>query len=252
MRAKEFLTDAVSNRRVIQYIKQHHPTGEWSASANNMVLQYPKYELAWVSVDQLKIDSDEPVDDPYGRVIDVDQSYASRLSSQDIEDNPIVIDTQGHILDGNHRAWQAKQLGMDMIPAYQPVKELAESAERGVIYTKPDFAREWGEAARYPEFQQLGREAWINIAAQGRVVDWSSLDSVGNVELDLASLDQSKVRSVAVDVKRNQVELPIVGQWVDGTLDLIAGNTRIATLLAQGHNPKVWLVDVPGDLNEST
>ena len=124
---------------------------------------------------------------------------------------------------------------------------ILESSDRGVIYTKPNFAREWLEAARYPEFKQLGRAVWMDCAAQGRVVDWTSLDNVGNVELDLANLDQDKVRGVAVDVKRNQVELPIVGQWADGTLDLIAGNTRIATLLAQGHNPQVWLVDVPVD-----
>ena len=127
MRAKEFITEAVSNKRVIQHIKQHHPNGEWTAVANNMVMKYPKYELAWVLVDQLKIDGDEPVDDPYGRVIDVDQYYASKLTTHDIEDNPIVIDDNGHILDGNHRAWQALQLGMDMVPAYRPVAELTES-----------------------------------------------------------------------------------------------------------------------------
>lgn len=129
MRAREFLIEAISNKRVIQYIKQHHPKGEWTAVANDMVMKYPKYKLSWVSVDQLKIDGDEPVDDPYGRVIDVDQYYASKLTTQDIEDNPIVIDAQGHILDGNHRAWQARELGMNTIPAYVPVKELTESLD---------------------------------------------------------------------------------------------------------------------------
>jgi hypothetical protein len=124
---------------------------------------------------------------------------------------------------------------------------ISEASDRGVIYTKPNFKREWEEAARYPEFKQLGLAAWIDIAAQGRVVDWSSLDNVGNVELDLDNLDQDKVQRVAVDVKRNHVELPIVGLWADGTVDLIAGNTRVATLIAQGHTPKVWVVDVPSD-----
>ena len=132
MRARDFITEAVSNKRVIQYIKQHHPRGEWTAVANNMVMKYPKYELAWVPVSQLKIDGDEPVDDPYGRVIDVDQYYASKLTTQDIEDNPIVIDNNGHILDGNHRAWQARELGIDTIPAYVPVKELTESLDSEV------------------------------------------------------------------------------------------------------------------------
>lgn len=129
MRARDFITESISNKRVIQYIKQHHPRGEWTAVANDMVMKYPKYKLSWVPVSQLKIDGDEPVDDPYGRVIDVDQYYASKLTTQDIEDNPIVVDPQGHILDGNHRAWQARELGMDAIPAYVPVKELTESEE---------------------------------------------------------------------------------------------------------------------------
>jgi hypothetical protein len=132
MRARDFIFEAVSNKRVIQYIKQHHPRGEWTAVANDMVMKYPKYELSWVPVSQLKIDGDEPVNDPYGRVIDVDQYYASKLTTQDIEDNPIVIDLQGHILDGNHRAWQARELGITHVPAYVAVKELTESLDPGV------------------------------------------------------------------------------------------------------------------------
>jgi hypothetical protein len=123
---------------------------------------------------------------------------------------------------------------------------------RGVIYTRPNLEREWEEANRYPEFQKLGKDAWIDIAKQGRAVNWSSLDSVGNVESDLSLLDPDKVRRATVDVQRNKVELPIVGRWPDGWLDLIGGNTRIAALLDQEHDPKVWLVNIPevDDLEE--
>jgi predicted chitinase/pyrimidine deaminase RibD-like protein len=139
-----------------------------------------------------------------------------------------------------------------LIPRQGVEEGWKDSAARGVIYTRPNLEREWEEANRYPEFQKLGKDAWIDIAKQGRAVNWSSLDSVGNVESDLSLLDSDKVRRATVDVQRNKVELPIVGRWPDGWLDLIGGNTRIATLLDQGHDPKVWLVDIPevDDLEE--
>jgi hypothetical protein len=77
-------------------------------------------------VSSLQIDAD---DDPYGRVVHVDVDYADDITANDIRNQPIVIDLQGHILDGNHRAWQARELGMAAIPAYVPVKELTESLD---------------------------------------------------------------------------------------------------------------------------
>jgi hypothetical protein len=129
---------------------------------------------------------------------------------------------------------------------------VGEDAMRGVIYTKPDLENEWLEANRYPEFQKLGKDQWIKISRQGSVAKWSSLKDVGNVDNDLSNLEPEKRKRAAVLVNRGKVELPIVGRWPDGYLDLIAGNTRIATLLDQGHDPKVWVVDVPDvDIKEN-
>lgn len=114
-----------------------------------------------------------------------------------------------------------------------------------VTYTKPNFDREWEEAERYPEFQKAGKDTWINIAKQGSVAKWSELRDVGNVDTDLSGLERDKIKRAGTMVGAGKVELPIVGRWPDGYLDLIAGNTRIATLLSQGHDPKVWVVDVP-------
>jgi len=189
-------------------------------------------------------------------ILNYDTPNPTRTNKADLS-FPLIVSKSVNgklaVIDGLHRLNLAVRNDVKTLPVkYIPLAELKsarlnEEVNRGVIYTKPDFKREWEEAARYPEFQQLGLAAWIDIAAQGRVVDWSSLDRVGNVELDLDNLDQDKVQRVAVDVKRNHVELPIVGLWADGTADLIAGNTRVATLIAQGHTPKVWAVDVPSD-----
>jgi hypothetical protein len=129
---------------------------------------------------------------------------------------------------------------------------VTEDVMRGVIYTKPNLEHEWPEANRYPEFHKLGKDQWIKIARQGSMAKWSSLKDVGNFDSDLSNLEPEKRKRAAVLVNRGKVELPIVGRWSNGELDLIAGNTRTATLLDQGHDPKVWVVDVPDvDIKEN-
>jgi hypothetical protein len=114
-----------------------------------------------------------------------------------------------------------------------------------IVYTPPNATREWQEARRYPEFRRAGREAWLQTVTQGRAVRWSELDSVGNVESDLSVLDTDKVIRARDQVSAGRVEMPLVGMWPDQSLDLIGGNTRLATLLATGHDPHVWLVTAP-------
>jgi hypothetical protein len=183
-----------------------------------MVMQNPKYELAWVSVDRLKIDGDEPIDDPYSRVIDVDQSYASRLSTQDIEDNPIVIDRQGHILDGNHRAWQAKQLGMDMIPAYQPVKELTEAVDAGFI---TNYIKKHHDQNLHPDYQ-----AYLNGFTSFELKNVP----VASIKSELPKLDRAKVEQYkTMDFSKAP---PIV---LDGTTGfIIDGYHRVNVAKALG------------------
>lgn len=120
--------------------------------------------------------------------------------------------------------------------------------QRGIRYSgSPNLAAEWDEAERYPEFQKWGHEAWFEVGNRGRVVRWSQLGEVGNHEPNLDLLDPEKVRRVQTEVLRDEIDYPIVGRWPDGYLDLIAGNTRVAVLLSQGYDPKVWLIDIPED-----
>lgn len=122
---------------------------------------------------------------------------------------------------------------------------LYEDHARAIKYTEPNLDTEWEEANRYREFKILGKDAWLKQARKGKVESWSSLGHVGNVCADLSALEPEKVERVQATIKRDEVELPIVGRWPDGTLDLMAGNTRIAVLLDIGVDPKVWVVDVP-------
>lgn len=126
MRAKEFIVENVSAEKVVAYVNTIHPTSQKTSNLDQIILANKEYVLKTVPVSSLQIDADE---DPHGRVVHVDVDYADDITPEDIKRKPIVIDTQGHILDGNHRAWQARELGITHIPAYVPVAELTESLD---------------------------------------------------------------------------------------------------------------------------
>ena len=119
-------------------------------------------------------------------------------------------------------------------------------------YRIPNFRYEWLEAVRYPEFQELGKEGWMEIAKKGRVMNYSNImDNLGNVDLDFDSLDRDKKNRFIESYKKGVVELPIVADF-GFEYDLLGGNTRLAGLLKIGHDPKVWVVQVPNNnMNES-
>jgi hypothetical protein len=129
MRAKEFILESVSAGKVLDYVNSIHPASQKDSNLDRIILANTEYVLKTVPLSSLQIDTDT---DPYGRVVHVDVDYADDIPLDDIKRKPIVIDLQGHILDGNHRAWQARELGLDAIPAYVPVKELTESLDPDV------------------------------------------------------------------------------------------------------------------------
>ena len=122
MRAKEF-NNIKSAKQILAYIKSMHPANDWLPAADKMVMGYPKYELKTVPTSKLVIhDENYSGDDPYNRAIMPDIDYANEIDPQDIKNRPIVVDPNGHILDGNHRALKAKKSKMTAIPAWVATK----------------------------------------------------------------------------------------------------------------------------------
>jgi hypothetical protein len=103
------------------------------------VQAHPKWELRPVPLRNLNIpDQDyqdpeqEPKSDPYNRVMAIDPDHANEYSTQVVDRLPIVVDDQGYIIDGNHRAWAAAELlNRDSIQAWVPVtQDMAEGYRR--------------------------------------------------------------------------------------------------------------------------
>ena len=114
-----------------------------------------------------------------------------------------------------------------------------------IKYLTPDFNREWMEAIRYPEFVEMGKEKWIELAKRGKVVNYSDIKGVlGNVDLDFHTIEPEKQKRVAGLLSKGVLEYPMVVKFSDTDYDLIAGNTRLAGLVKMGYNPKLWVVEL--------
>ena len=119
-----------------------------------------------------------------------------------------------------------------------------------IKYTTPNFELEWEEAVRYPEFKEMGKENWIKIAKQGKLVNYSSIkDILGNVDLNFDSLEEPKKQRFQSAFKKGTIETPIAVKFSDNDYDLVAGNTRLSGLVKNGEDPKIWIVNI-GSINE--
>jgi hypothetical protein len=147
MRAREFVVEdqTASNQQVWRYIQTVHPPEESTPFLKNLVLKWPLYELRDVPLSQLEIppayypddEEEEKRVDPYGRTLWIDYDYAGEVSTHNIDRMPIVVDPQGHIIDGNHRAWAARELmDRNTIKAWVAVPEVTENFADGKIKGK--------------------------------------------------------------------------------------------------------------------
>ena len=115
MRAQEFITESTniaSAEQVWDYIGGIHPADQQGGGfLKSLVMLNPQYELKRVPLTSLHIPNDEDDgNDPYGRAMYVDVDHAKEYSQYQIDKKPLVVDSQGHILDGAHRAWAASEL----------------------------------------------------------------------------------------------------------------------------------------------
>ena len=111
-----------------------------------------------------------------------------------------------------------------------------------IKYTKPNFANEWEEALRYPEFEDMGKEEWLKIASQGKPESFSKIKNIlGNVDLDFESLEEPKKERFKQAFEKGVIEMSIAVKFGDKDYDLVAGNTRLSGLVKNEIDPKYGL-----------
>ena len=134
-------------QQVLDYIHgtHHEPLTKQLQQA---VLSYPRWELRAVPLNSLHIpdqeyddEEQEPEADPYNRVQAIDPDHAGEYSANFVDRRPIVVDADGWIIDGNHRAWAAAELlNRSTIQAWVPASQLNELGNAPTEY-KPNRKR---------------------------------------------------------------------------------------------------------------
>ena len=141
MKAREFVVESAktaSAEQVWNYVDGIHPDDQkGDGFLKSLIVRNPQYELKRVPLSSIHIPDQEyddeeqdPEEDPYNRVQTVDPEHAGEYSANFVDRRPIVVDSQGWIIDGNHRAWAAANLlNKSDIMAWVPVKELNEISD---------------------------------------------------------------------------------------------------------------------------
>ena len=119
------------------------------------------------------------------------------------------------------------------------------SVNEGVNYSGPNLEGEWEEAQRYPQFKNKTEKDWMKIGSGGRVAKFSELGHVSNHDPDVKNLEPEKVKRVKSEIKKGEINYPIIARQSDGSHELVGGNTRVAVLRSMGHDPNVWVFDMP-------
>lgn len=119
-------------------------------------------------------------------------------------------------------------------------------------FVEPQFDVEWDEAARYPEFVKIGKDAWIELAKTGQAVEITDASDIENTDAadpdSFKSLDPNKQKRALAQLKKDEVEMPIVAVYSDGYKELIAGNTRLTAMMAKDGRATVWQFEVPDEV----
>jgi hypothetical protein len=167
MRAREFVREDADGQQVLDYIHgtHHEPLTKQLQQA---VLSQPRWELRSVPVSSLHIpdqeyddEEQEPETDPYNRVQAIDPDHASEYSANFVDRRPIVVDREGWIIDGNHRAWAAAELlNRSTIRAWVPVKQSVKEA-----FDQPyDIRWSKGDHGDYDAYADLDDGTGLEIA----------------------------------------------------------------------------------------
>jgi hypothetical protein len=181
MRAQEFLCEnkQATAKQVLAYINQTHHE-PMTVKLTTAVQAHPRWELRQVPLRNLNIpDQDyedpeqEPESDPYNRVMAVDPDHANEYSTQIIDQLPIVVDDQGYIIDGNHRAWAAAELlNRDRIQAWVPVKQdMAENFADGKKPGRKGLSKRVG-IPKKASLSQLQKIASSSTGERRRMAQW--------------------------------------------------------------------------------
>jgi hypothetical protein len=142
-------SDTIDADQVLHYVKKTHAPEPFNIEYS--ITDHPAWELKNIPLSELNLDPDGEVQDPYNRTNWVDYDVVRDLMPkivQVLKSKPIVVDADGWIIDGNHRAMAALDAGLTSVPALVPVQQdMSEARKNPGQNTK--YQSGWAELAAW-------------------------------------------------------------------------------------------------------
>jgi len=104
----------LTSEQVINYVQSIHR----NYKLVKPILRHPEWIMCEVKLSELSNPEFRELDDPYGRKIRINFEHVNSMDANAL--NPIVIDSKGFVLDGNHRVAKAHMEGLGKITALRP------------------------------------------------------------------------------------------------------------------------------------
>jgi hypothetical protein len=114
-------SDTIDADQVLNYVKNTHAPEPFNIEYS--ITDHPAWELKNIPLSELNLDPNGEQQDPYNRTNSVDYDVVRDLMPkivQVLKSKPIVVDSDGWIIDGNHRAMAAVEAGLNSVPALVP------------------------------------------------------------------------------------------------------------------------------------
>jgi hypothetical protein len=114
-------SNTIDADQVLHYVKKTHAPEPFNIEYS--ITDHPAWELKNIPLSELNLDPNGEVSDPYNRTNWVDYDVVRDLMPkivQILKSKPIVVDTEGWIIDGNHRAMAAAEAGLTSVLALVP------------------------------------------------------------------------------------------------------------------------------------
>jgi hypothetical protein len=105
-----------TSRQVLRYVEGIHKEYHMPKP----ILAHKVWILRNIPVEELKTPEYVHQDDPYRRVIDINWDHVETITAHDIRRRPVVADSNGWVLDGNHRVTAARARRYETIPTLVP------------------------------------------------------------------------------------------------------------------------------------
>ena len=251
---EEDIDESIDADQVLHYVKKTHGADKFDI--DHSITDHPQWELKNIPISQLHLDPDGEMRDPYNRVNWVDDDTVNDLIPKIktvLKNTPIVVDADGWIIDGNHRAMAAAEAGMTFVPALVPA-EVNENFADGKNPGRKGLAKRVGVNTK-ASVSSLRKTAKHSSGEKQRMAHWLANMKAGKAKAKKNKTNEAIIGylhfpKLTVGVDEHAIERAQTHGIDPDQIDLVLKKLQqvITKLLAMELNNTAWVYDASSNI----